>query len=169
VALTSSLTKEVTMKKQTTGIAALAIPLTIAFGLLAGNICSAADNQTAVLACSNWAVSGRFASVATGVLLQSPGLPPEAQIRSIGISDFDGRGNVTLVEHTIINGMPPPTPWISDTGTYSVNPDCTGTMVLNTPLSPVPLHFGLVIVRPGREFYAVLDFSAVTTTYTRID
>src|SRR5215472_10289104 len=100
------------MKKRTTGIAALTIPLIMACGLLAGSFCSAEENQTARRACSNAALSGRFAAVATGVLLGAPGLPPEAQFRSLGIADFDGQGNLTSVEHTIINGMPPATPWI---------------------------------------------------------
>jgi hypothetical protein len=34
-------------------------------------------------------------------------------------------------------------------GTYTVNPNCTGTAVMNTPNSPVPLHLAFVVVRHG--------------------
>lgn len=73
------------------------------------------------------------------------------------------------MEHTIVNGMPPTAPWISNSGTYSINADCTGTMILNTPNSPVPLTLGLVIVREAKEIRTVLDSSAITTVYIKID
>jgi hypothetical protein len=132
--------KEVTMQRHnTTGIAALTIPLTIICGLLAPGLSSAAEPEMRGRTCSNGSLSGRFGYVTIGVLLGSPGLPAEAQFRAVGAATFDGEGHYTLVEHTIINGTPPAIPWISDTGTYSINPDCTGTMTLTTPLNPVTL------------------------------
>jgi hypothetical protein len=161
--------KEVTMKKRTSTIAALTIPLAIVCGLLVPAVSSGAEREMNGRACSNRSLSGRFGGVSTGVLLNVPGLPPEAQFRTVGATNFDGQGTFTGVEHTIVNGMPPTAPWISNSGTYSINPDCTGTMVLNTPGSPVPLTLGLVIVRDGKEIRTVLDSNAISGIAIKID
>ena len=90
-------------------------------------------------------------------------------ITSVGATTFDGQGTFTGVEHTIVNGMPPTAPWTSNSGTYSINADCTGTMVLNTPGNPVPLTLGLVIVRDGKEIRTVLDSNAISGIAIKID
>ena len=155
------------MHKQGTRISALTIPITIVCGLLASTVSTAAEMEAR--ACSNRSLSGHFGSVAIGVLIGVPGLPAEAQFRSIGASTFDGAGNFTSVEHTVINGATPAITWLANFGTYSVNPDCTGTMVLNTPNSPVPLTLGLVIVRHGEEVRTVLDSNAISTVFLKVD
>jgi hypothetical protein len=50
-------------------------------------------------------------------------------------------------------------------GTYAVNPNCTGTAVVNTPNSPVPLKLSLVIVRDGNE----IDAGAIAAVFTKVD
>jgi hypothetical protein len=119
--------------------------------------------------CSNRTLFGNYGSAAEGVLLNVPGLPPEAQFRGLTMSHFDGEGNLTWVEHIVINGTPAQPGWVPASGTYTVNPDCTGTAVVNTPNSPVPLHLALVVVRQGKEFHSVLDSDAIAAVYIKVE
>jgi hypothetical protein len=43
-------------------------------------------------------------STAEGVLIGIPGLPSQAPFRSVGLAHFDGKGNLTWLEHTVVNG-----------------------------------------------------------------
>jgi len=96
---------------------------------------------------------------------------PERLSRSGGVAltHFDGKGNLTQVDHVVVNGMPPPAEWTFGSGTYSVNPDCTGTAQINipgNPLAPVKLHF--VVVKQGKEIRTVVEANAVTSIGIRI-
>jgi hypothetical protein len=73
------------------------------------------------------------------------------------------------VEHTVINGIPVSAEWTEASGTYSVNPDCTGKAVVNTPNSPVPLNLAFVVVRQGTEIHAVLDSNAISTIFVKVE
>jgi len=63
------------------------------------------------------------------------------------MAHFDGEGNLTDVDHVVLNGVPPAEEWRPGTGTYTINPDCTGSAVINTGNPPIPLHF--VVVNRG--------------------
>ena len=81
---------------------------------------------------------------------------------------YDGKGNITQVDHVVVGGFPPAQEWQPGTGTYSVNPDCTGTAVLHTPENPdVNLHF--VVVKRGTEIHQVVDGDAVTATGIKVE
>jgi hypothetical protein len=89
-------------------------------------------------------------------------------IRGVVMQHYDGKGNITQVDHVIVGGFPPPQEWQPGTGTYSVNPDCTGVAVLRTPANPeVNLHF--VIVKRGREIHQVVDADAVTAIGIKVE
>jgi hypothetical protein len=119
--------------------------------------------------CSNKTLSGDYGFASQGVLLNVPGVPPGTPFRSVGLAHFDGKGNLTWVEHTVVGGVPLNTGWIAATGTYSVNRDCTGTALAFTPNSPVPLDLALVVVRQGNEVHTVLDANAITSVFTKVD
>ena len=154
------------MKKQRLRISMIATPMMIVCGLLASGASAMAQSDDRP--CSNRTLSGDYGSASAGALLGVPGLPPEAQFQSVGMSHFDGNGNFTGVEHTVINGTPLEVDWTANSGTYSVNSNCTGTMVLNTPNSPVPLSLFFVVVRQGREFHTVLNASAIAGTWIKV-
>ena len=78
-----------------------------------------------------------------------------------GWPHFNGRGGLTWVEHTVINGVPANADFVLATGTYSVNANCTGSAVVTTPNSPVQLRLSLVTVKDGKEFRTILDASSV--------
>lgn len=117
--------------------------------------------------CSDRTILGNYGSSSDGKLLPAPGVALE--FRGLTMTYFDGRGNVSWVEHTVIDGAPAQPGWVAATGTYSVNANCTGTMVIDTPNSPVPLNLVLVIVKGGREVRTVLDGHAIITVFSKVD
>lgn len=88
------------------------------------------------------------------------------------MTHFDGNGNFTGVEHTVVNGMaiPPNVDWTENSGTYTVNSNCTGKLVLNTINAPPgqPLNLFFVIVKNGTQFHTILDFGAISATYSKV-
>jgi len=156
-------------------ISMVAIPITIVCGLLVApsslrvvaSSPQADDGDTKV--CTNHTLHGDYGSAVEGVLLNVPGLPPEAQFRAVVMTHYDGNGNLTTVEHTVVNGFPlNPGFTVAGSGTYTVNPDCTGTEVTNTPNSPVPLNLAFVVVRQGKEIHSVLDAHALATVSIKV-
>jgi hypothetical protein len=146
---------------------ATAIP--VMFTCLLFGVFSSARAENGAGACSNRTIQGDYGFSAEGWLINNPGLPPQAPFRSLGIVHFDGRGNLTWVEHTVVNGFPADFEGATATGTYSVDSDCSGTAIINTPNSPVPLQLALVVVKHGRELRSVLGSNAVSTTFLKID
>ena len=118
--------------------------------------------------CSNRTLHGAYGCSVQGVLLNVPGLPPEATFVAVTTSHFDGKGNLTGTEHAVVNGTSFNPGFDTNSGTYSVNPDCTGTAVVNTPNRPVPLNLTFVIVDDGKEFRQVLNSDALLTVCKRI-
>jgi hypothetical protein len=68
----------------------------------------------------------------------------------VAMTNFDGNGNLTQTDniHGSISGYT--TPDRPGTGTYNVNPDCSGTMQLSSPGSPT-LTLRIVVVDKGSE------------------
>ena len=119
--------------------------------------------------CSNRTLSGDYGCSTQGVLLLTvPGLPPELQFVGVTMNYYDGNGNLTWVEHTVIGGQVSNAGWLAASGTYTVNPDCTGTAVVNTPNSPVPLNLSFVVVDKGHEIRKVLDSNALVTVCRKV-
>ena len=124
--------------------------------------------------CTNRTLLGDYGFAIEGVISAIPGvpLPPGAalQLRGVAMTHFDGKGKLTQVDHVVVNGTPPPVEWAPGSGPYTVNPDCTGTAVINVPgnpLAPVKLHF--VVVRQGREIRTVVGANAVTSIGIKVE
>jgi hypothetical protein len=125
-------------------------------------------------ACSNRTLKGDYGFAIEGVILAIPGvmLPPGTALplRGVAMTHFDGKGNLTQVDHVLVNGMPPAVEWTSGSGTYTINPNCTGTAVINVPgnsLSPLKLH--LVVVKGGKEIHTVVEANSVTSVGLRVE
>ena len=115
--------------------------------------------------CSNRTLSGDY-----GFALEGEILGPSLPLRGVVMQHYDGKGALTQVDHVVVNGMPPTVEWTEGSGTYTVNPNCTGSAVINipgNPLSPVNLHF--VVVNQGREIHQVVDANTVTAVGTKVD
>lgn len=118
--------------------------------------------------CSNRTLSGTYGYSAQGQVLPAPGLA--FLFSSTGMASFDGAGNVSWVEHTVIGGAQQGADWTrSASGTYTVNSDCTGTMVVITPNSPVPLNIFISLVQQGKQFYSVVNGNAINGVWTRLN
>jgi hypothetical protein len=156
-----------------------ATPMMIVCGLLASGACAmaqsnelpasdaSAETQSVHRRCSNRTLFGDYGWAIEGIV----GLPGASiPIRGVAISHFDGKGNETQVDHVVTNGTPPPLEWTPGSGSYTVNPDCTGTLVINipgNPFSPVNLHF--VVVRQGKEILTVVDGIAPSAIAIKIE
>jgi hypothetical protein len=116
--------------------------------------------------CSNRTLSGNYGYSAQGQVLPAPGL--EVLFTSTGMVNFDGNGTLSWVEHTVVGGLQQGSDWTPASGTYTVNSDCTGTMVVVTPNSPVPLPIFFSVVQQGKQLYSVVNGNAITTVWTKI-
>ena len=72
--------------------------------------------------CSNASLQGTYAQKGTGVITAPPDMA--GPLANVGTLTFDGNGNVTGVLVNSLNGT---TVQTTETGTYKVNSDCTGT------------------------------------------
>jgi hypothetical protein len=118
--------------------------------------------------CSNRTLNGSYGYSSQGQVLPAPGL--SFPFTSTGIATFDGNGNVSWVEHTVVGGAQQGADWTSSTsGTYTVNADCTATAVVVTPNSPVPLHLFFSLVQQGKQLYSVVNGNAITGVWTRLN
>jgi hypothetical protein len=114
--------------------------------------------------CSNKTLSGDYGFTVEGTLL-GPGF----LLRAVVMQHYDGKGNITQVDHVVVNGVSPAQEWTPGTGTYTVNPDCTGAEVLDTPSVPAPLHIHFVVVNNGKQIYQVVDDAASTAVGIRVN
>jgi hypothetical protein len=145
-----------------------ATPMMIVCGLLvSGASAMAQSDVTPSMArrCSNRTLFGNY-----GFALEGEILGPGLQFRGVVLQHYDGRGHLRQVDHVVTNGMPPTEEWTPGTGTYTVNPNCTGKAVINVPgnpLSPINLHF--VVVRGGKEIHQVVDSNAATAVGVKVE
>jgi hypothetical protein len=145
----------------------VAIPIMIVCGLLVApssmGPTARADNEDTKV-CTNRTLQGDY-----GFALEGEILGPGLQFRGVVLQHYDGKGNFTQVDHIVFNGVPPAEEWTPGSGTYTVNPNCTGTAVANTPNSPVPLNLAFVVVRQGKEIHMVLDANALATVSIKVE
>jgi hypothetical protein len=73
------------------------------------------------------------------------------------MTDFDGNGTFTQTDFVVIDGSPTSSAFESETGTYHVNSDCTGTAIIHYS-DGSEIDLALVVVKQGREFRTVVTF-----------
>jgi len=96
-------------------------------------------------ACSNSTIRGTYASTIHATIF----LPDGSTLLIDGLvkQTFDGNGNFTQVDAVAANGNLTPG-WRPGSGTYSVNPDCTGTQTIVIPGNP-DLHTQFIVSQSG--------------------
>lgn len=125
-----------------------------------------AVDRTPPSVCSNRTLRGTYAFNVDGTVLAGPN---RLLLRGLAMTRFDGRGNLTQVDFTTINGAPTGTDWRPGDGTYALNPDCTGTMEI-TPRDGSPtLRLRMVVADHGRTIYNVVEGNATGATGTKVD
>jgi hypothetical protein len=114
--------------------------------------------------CSNASLKGTFAYTVTG----STSLPPPlgGPFGGVGRQTYDGNGHVSGTQTVNLNGNVLRQTY---TGTYNVNPDCTGSITLVVDIPPgLVTHSDFVIDNNGNETRAVeVDPGSVITVVGR--
>lgn len=122
----------------------VATHIMIVFGLLAVGATAVAQskNESNIGGrCSNRTLKGSYGELLNGTIL---GYGP---FTVVGVATFDGDGNWSRVETSNVNGQVFPE---TLTGTYTVNPDCSGTALMTNGESSA-----FVIVNEGRKIFAM--------------
>jgi len=83
-------------------------------------------------------------------------------IDGLAKTTFDGNGNLTQVDAVATNGNLAPG-WRPGTGTYSVNPDCTGTQTIMVPGLP-DLHLQFIVAQSGNTIHQIVIDPGIATT-----
>jgi hypothetical protein len=106
-----------------------------------------ADNK----GCSNITLKGTFSDRDTGWIFLAPA--PAAPVPFVGVNldTFDGNGNLTTTGTSSLNGN---IMQGSAKGTYTVNPDCTGTYTVQG--GGLTVHAFFVIDDTGNELNIVI-------------
>ena len=105
--------------------------------------------------CSNKTIKGQYGWSYSGQVLPGAG-PPFAvgPIAGVAMFTYDGRGQLSLVDSTVYNGVSfPAVPFSNpNVGTYSVNADCTGVF----DITSLGLTGSMVIMEGGKIIHDVI-------------
>jgi len=132
------------------------IPATLfACTLLVPGAGISAQAQENLPICNNALVAGNYGFTVRGDKLA--GLGPTGPQVGVAMAHFDGDGSFTQTDTITINGIvvadfthPPAN------GTYSVNPDCTGTFTINFTDGRPTVVTAFVVVENGNEIDTVV-------------
>jgi hypothetical protein len=113
--------------------------------------------------CSNASLQGDYSFTVHGHALSADGSTSTTLIDGVGLITFHGDGTATQEDFVVRNGTEvsggPPNPSGFHTGetvTYTVNPDCTGALVITlTPGNTRSNAF--VITQRGKTIHAVVS------------
>jgi hypothetical protein len=119
----------------------------------------AQEESAKVKECSKATLWGSFGYTSTGTLLDSYVPPPFAgPFGEVGRQTFDGKGHTDATATTSSNGN---IAKVTIEGTYTVNPDCTGSMTLKVSPFDSTVHADFVMDYDGAELRAIGSDSGV--------
>src|SRR6516162_1382445 len=133
--------------------------------LLVVNVIPASANNTA---CSNATLKGSYGFTISGFQPNPDGTT--SPLKGVAITHFDGAGKLTQRDFVVTAGVPRPGNGnaatgfhfsMGETGTYTINPDCTGSAEIDMN-APVPfgstgvLKLMLVVTNGGRAIHTVV-------------
>ena len=137
----------------------LTLMLIVCFASTSGTLARAQSNSSADSevhkGCSNRTLLGDY-----GFQIEGTILGPNYTLRTLTLTHFYGNGKQTGVDHVNVNGMLPEEEWRPSSGTYSVNPDCTGSASIAVPPGARPLNYHFVVVNHGQKILLVVDGNA---------
>ena len=110
--------------------------------------------------CNNMTIKGTWANSLHGQIF----LPDGTVLTLAGVVKTinDGEGNFTQVDAVGVNGNIVPG-WRPGSGTYTVNPDCTGTATIVIPGQP-DVHTQFIVSQSGNtSHFVVLDPGLATS------
>jgi hypothetical protein len=126
--------------------------LYLAVVMILPNLGSAEESK----ACSNETLHSSYGFVISGSR-PVPGQPGVIElVVGTALTTFDGNGNFIQTDniHGQVTGFK--TPDRPGSGTYTINADCTGTMVLHNDGVPFGLILSIVVVDNGKEIRAAV-------------
>jgi hypothetical protein len=147
---TSNFDRRILMKLRLPHFALPLLPLLLT---LTTSVASADDNHRDP--CSNKTIKGQYGFSYSGQVLPGAGPPfTVGPIAGVAMFTFDGRGQLSLVDSTLYNGVSFPVVPFSNPnfGTYSVNADCTGVFEITS----LGLTASMVIMEGGRTIHDVV-------------
>jgi hypothetical protein len=111
-------------------------------------------------ACSDSTLRGSYAFTIHGSII----LPDGSTLLVDGLAKqtFDGNGHFTQVDAVAVGGNLPPG-WRPGSGTYSLNPDCTGSQTIVIPGNP-DVHLQLIVAQSGNTIHQVVIDPGVAAT-----
>ena len=109
--------------------------------------------------CNNRLIAGSYGFTIEGTKLAGAG-PVGSQV-GVAMTDFDGNGNLTQIDSVTIGGVTV-ADWTHTpaTGTYAVNPDCTGSFTIDFTDGRPTVKANFVVVENGSEIDTVVVFPA---------
>ena len=141
------------MQKQSSGkyrsLCVLAMFVTLGFVTL-----QAAFAQDSI-ACNSRLLKGSYTFTVEGQKLAGNG--PTGPMVGVALTTFDGAGGLTQIDTVTVAGMV-----VADfthspaTGTYTVNPDCTGTFTINFTDGRPPVATNFLVASDGSEIDTVV-------------
>lgn len=110
--------------------------------------------------CDNSTIRGNYAYTIHGQVFIPNG--PTLFIDGLARTTFDGQGNVTELDAIAVNGNIAPG-WVPNTGIYSVNPDCTGTIAVTNGNAPL-VHLQMIVAQSGNTIHEMTIDPGFATT-----
>jgi hypothetical protein len=113
--------------------------------------------------CSTFNLLGTFSRSDTGTVLMAPAAAAVGPIAVVGTFTFDGAGKITGATVTSQNGN---IGQGTQTGTYTVNSDCTGTIIVQGSGGHAS-HYSFVMDDGGNGFqYICTDSGPISIVYS---
>jgi hypothetical protein len=116
--------------------------------------------------CSNQTIKGNYGCSIHGSLIFGQTQVPFVDVT---MEHYDGNGNTTGLQHAVVDGNSSNSGWDAFTGTYTVNPDCTGRALDYIDNSPDPIIIYFVVVDNGKQTYSVNGSHALPIVCTRVN
>jgi len=138
------------------------IAKTLAITAVTALALGAASTAKADTGCSNASLRGSFGYTSIGTLLPANAPPPFAgPYAEVGRQTFDGKGNTEATATLSANGN---IVKVTIQGTYTVNPDCTGSMTLAVSPLGATAHYDLVIDNDGARLRGICTDSGAVVS-----
>ena len=119
--------------------------------------------STVYAQCSNATLTGNYAFVYSGSNAPAHSVTGKNTFgnAAVGVLTFDGAGNLPSITFTVVFNGSASSTTVPDTGTYTVNSYCTGTLTDAT----IAAHFNLAIAGGGAEVFAIQTDAGTTDTF----
>ena len=115
--------------------------------------------------CSDQWLRGAYAFTIDGTILSGP---EPVLLRGVAMTRFDGAGNLSQVDFATRNGAPLSSDWRPATGSYHVDPDCTGSAEIFPVDGSPPLRLRLVVFDRGNQVRTTVVGNATGSLGVRV-